>query len=93
MLVTVNLNLTRINESVSEVSGSKSGSNENGNGSEVVPGALKSGSTTSKISGNPVKYFYSQLILSLQPTRCIFDVLVIFEFINQTLLRDNFINI
>ena len=54
MLVTVNLNLTRINECVSEVSGSKSGSNENGNGSEVVPGALKSGSTTSKISGNPV---------------------------------------
>ena len=53
MLVTVNLNLTRINECVSEVSGSKSGSNENGNGSEVVPGALKSGSTTSKISGNP----------------------------------------
>ena len=66
MLVTVNLNLTRINECVSEVSGSKSGSNENGNGSEVVPGALKSGSTTSKISGNPGLNLHS--VEAEQPT-------------------------
>ena len=69
MLVTVNLNLTRINECVSEVSGSKSGSNENGNGSEVVPGALKSGSTTSKISGNPDSYMHSPF-LSCNVARC-----------------------